>query len=94
MTLMFECWYLLIAVDSTASAHRQRGSSPRLAKSDNPRRKVSRQDALFHPALTHRGRPSVATGVPEPHGSMKLIKRHRTIYFEADNSNVSEQSSG
>ena len=35
-------------------------------------------------------RPSVHC-VPQVHGSMTLTKRHRTIYFRAENSNVAEQ---
>ena len=35
-------------------------------------------------------RPSVR-GVPQLHGSMTLVERHRTIYFRAESSNVAEQ---
>ena len=49
-------------------------------------------DALFY-SIQLSSRPSVR-GVPDPHGLMKLVKRHRTIYFGADNSSVSEQNVG
>ena len=38
-------------------------------------------------------RPSVRC-VPQVHGPMKLVKRHRTIYFRAEKSNVAETELG
>ena len=32
--------------------------------------------------------------MPQVHGPMKLVKRHRTIYFRAENLNVAEQEVG
>ena len=44
--------------------------------------------------FTHlSSRPSVRC-VPQVHGSTELAKRRRTIYFRAENSNVSEQKVG
>ena len=38
-------------------------------------------------------RPSVRC-VPQPHGWMTLVKRHPTIYFRAEKSNVAETELG
>ena len=57
------------------------GSSPRLAGSDNSRWKVS--DRWFYPALDTAVHP-LRAAVPQVHGPMKLVKRHRTIYFRAE----------
>ena len=38
-------------------------------------------------------RPSIRC-VPQVHGPMKLVKRHRTIYFGAEKSNVAETELG
>ena len=32
--------------------------------------------------------------MPQVHGPMKLVKRHRTIYFRAEKSNVAETELG
>ena len=45
------------------------------------------QIALIIPLLLRQS----VRGVPQLHGSMTLVERHRTIYFRAENSNVAEQ---
>ena len=45
------------------------------------------QIALIIPLLLRQS----VRGVPQLHGSMTLVERHRTIYFRTENSNVAEQ---
>ena len=61
----------------------------RLARSDNPRRKVS--DRWFYPALDRAVRPLRAATAWLNDARQK---RHPTIYFRAENSNVAETELG
>ena len=61
-------------------------SSPKLAGSENIRRKVSDRAHNPSPAQAIRPRSAATTWFDDARR-----ERHRTIYFRAENSNVAEQ---
>ena len=52
--------------------------------------RISHEKSQIYVAAPLSSRPSVRC-VPQVHGWMELAKRHPTIYFRAENSNVAEQ---